>query len=104
MRTLSPHTALSILKERLPHLLLFLQPTSSASLESLESLEELRLDESLRELLEAAYTFSRMLHSSKSPGVGGKGATEGSGFYIAFVPEVGEVLDPSRLGESRLAS
>lgn len=51
----------------------------------------------LAAVLEASYTFSRMLHASKSP-TGGSGGMESSGFYRAYVPEIGSQLDPSKLG------
>lgn len=50
----------------------------------------------LSNVLEASYTFSRMLHASKSPT--GGGGMESSGFYRAYVPDLGSVLDPSKLG------
>jgi hypothetical protein len=55
------------------------------------------LSPALSDVLEASYTFSRMLHASKSL-VGG-GAMESSGFYRAYVPAIGSQLDPGQLGE-----
>ena len=43
-------------------------------------------------ILEAAYTFSRMLHGSPSSSAGSTDA-----FYRAFVPELGSMLYPSQI-------
>lgn len=44
-------------------------------------------------IIDAAYTFSRMLHGSPSTG-GGSGA---DAFYRSFVPEIASHLDPRQI-------
>lgn len=77
--------ALSIFGEHMPSLFNLINPAPT-------------LSPALSDVLEASYTFSRMLHASKSP-VGGAGG-EGSGFYRAFCPVIGSQLDPTQLGAS----
>lgn len=57
----------------------------------------LSLDPDLGEVVETSYTFSRMLHSSASPT--GGGGMDSSGYYRAFVPHIGTVIDPGTMGE-----
>lgn len=74
----------TLFSEHMPRLFSLINPTPSLSIP-------------LGAVLEASYTFSRMLHASKSPT--GGGGMESSGFYRAYVPEIGSQLDPTRLGE-----
>lgn len=76
--------SLSLFAEHMPRLFALVNPSPR------------ELARPLSDVLEASYTFSRMLHASKSPT--GGGGMESSGFYRAYVPEVGSVLDPAKLG------
>jgi len=75
VETCTPDMSLSILHEQVPELMRVLQgkiPSSGGVW-----------------ILEAAYTFSRMLH--------GSGASSNDAFYRAFVPELGSVLYPRQI-------
>lgn len=84
VETLGPAMALSIFGEHMPSLFGLINPTPT-------------LSPALSDVLEASYTFSRMLHASKSP-TGGAGGEGSSGFYRAFCPVIGSQLDPTQLG------
>jgi len=68
--------------------------TSLIISEHMPSLEQLLSDDlnALHEILNSAYTFSRMLHGSKSTTSG-----MGDAFYRAFVPELNVVLVPGQV-------
>ena len=83
---LDPTMSFALFAEHMPQLFSLVNPNPRT------------LSPPLADVLEASYTFSRMLHASKSPT--GGGGMESSGFYRAYVPDVGSVLDPARLGES----
>ena len=72
----TPEMSESILKEQLPTLLQTIAPTGD-------------FPASTATILEAAYDFSRMLHSASS------GSTDT--FYRAFVPELGSTLYPRQI-------
>ncbi|KAF9506444.1 hypothetical protein BS47DRAFT_1374118 [Hydnum rufescens UP504] len=57
--------------------------------------ESTNLRAGLQSILDAAYTFSRMLHASKTSSGGAGGAADA--FYRAFVPELGSVLYPRQI-------
>ncbi|KAM0748792.1 hypothetical protein T439DRAFT_327299 [Meredithblackwellia eburnea MCA 4105] len=84
VESLDPIMSSALFAEHMPRLFALINPNPR------------ELSVPLSTILEASYTFSRMLHASKSPG-GGGGAMESSGFYRAYVPELGSVLDPNRL-------
>ncbi len=106
--TLDPAMALSLFSAHMPATFRIVNPRAS------------QLSPPLAEVLEAAYTFSRMLHASRAAASGG--AMEAGGFYRAFVrphhrrllclahhppltnflprtqvPELGSALDPTKL-------
>lgn len=85
VESLSPTMSLSIFQEHMPALFALINPSPVA------------LSPPLASVLEASYTYSRMLHASHSP-MGG-GAIESSGFYRAYCPVIGSQLDPTQLGE-----
>ncbi|GJJ09589.1 hypothetical protein Clacol_003812 [Clathrus columnatus] len=62
--------------------------------EHMPSLEQLLLDnlKAMHDILNSAYSFSRMLHGSKSTTSG-----MGDAFYRAFVPELSVVLSPRQV-------
>lgn len=76
----------SLFNEHIPTVFNLINPSS-----------EVIPDSGLAGVLEASYSFSRMLHSSASPTTGGSGM-DSSGFYRAFVPAIGSQLDPTNLG------
>lgn len=84
--SLDPSMAIALFMEHLPHLFQLINPSPQ------------ELSPSLGSVLEASYTFSRMLHASKSA-TGGGGSMESSGFYRSFVPDLGSTLDPTKLGK-----
>lgn len=77
--------AISIFTEHMPALFSLVNPGET-------------LSPTLSDILEASYTYSRMLHASNSP-MGG-GAIESGGFYRAYTPTIGSQLDPTQLGKS----
>lgn len=81
--TLDPAMALSLFAAHMPAVFRLVNPGPS------------HLSPPLADVLEAAYTFSRMLHASRAAASGG--AMEAGGFYRAFVPELGSALDPTKL-------
>lgn len=83
VESLNPAMAISIFHEHMNSLYGFLNPGPT-------------LSPPLSEVLEASYTFSRMLHASKSP-IGGS-TMESTGLYRAYVPDIGTQLDPGQLG------
>ncbi|KAK4051513.1 hypothetical protein OIO90_004727 [Microbotryomycetes sp. JL221] len=82
VESLSPSMAISIFTEHMPSLFSVINPTET-------------LSPALSEVLEASYTFSRMLHASNSQ-MGG-GTIESGGFYRAYTPTIGSQLDPTQL-------
>lgn len=85
VESLSQSMSLSIFHEHMPSLFALINPSP------------VELSPPLAQVLEASYTYSRMLHASHSP-MGG-GAMESSGFYRAYCPVIGSQLDPTQLGE-----
>lgn len=69
--TLDPAMALSLFSAHMPAVFRLVNPRPN------------QLSPPLAEVLEAAYTFSRMLHASRAAASGG--AMEAGGFYRAFV-------------------
>ena len=49
----------------------------------------------LKQILDSAYDFSRMLHASKSSSGGQSGGADA--FYRSFIPELGSVLYPRQI-------
>lgn len=84
VETLDREMATNLFKEHMVHIFELVNPNPTV------------LAPPLASVLEASYTFSRMLHASKSPT--GGGGMESSGFYRAYVPEIGSQLDPTKLG------
>ncbi|KAL8291504.1 hypothetical protein RQP46_002482 [Phenoliferia psychrophenolica] len=76
--SLDPKMSFALFAEHMPRLFSLVNPDPRT------------LSTPLASVLEASYTFSRMLHASKSPT--GGGGMESSGFYRAYVPEVGMPL------------
>lgn len=84
VETLDREIATKLFKEHMVHIFELVNPNPTV------------LAPPLASVLEASYTFSRMLHASKSPT--GGGGMESSGCYRAYVPEIGSQLDPTKLG------
>ncbi|KAI5477457.1 hypothetical protein MNV49_006369 [Pseudohyphozyma bogoriensis] len=83
VESLDPAMSIALFAEHMPRLFSVINPNPH------------ELHPSLQNILEASYTFSRMLHASKSPT--GGGGMESSGFYRAYVPDLGSQLDPTKL-------
>lgn len=76
----SPEMSAILLQDSLPELLALISDGNNVVPPALVS------------ILDAAFSFSRMLHSSKT-GIGGKA----DAFYKAFVPDLGTPLDPRQV-------
>ncbi|KDE02859.1 hypothetical protein, variant 1 [Microbotryum lychnidis-dioicae p1A1 Lamole] len=81
---LSERTCFSLLSRHIPAISYLLNPSPT------------HLSPSLLTMLEAFHLYARTLHSSATA-MGGGGGVEGSGFYRAYVPQIGTLLDPGRL-------
>ncbi|SCV73265.1 BQ2448_7190 [Microbotryum intermedium] len=81
---LSERTCFSLLSRHIPAISYLLNPSPT------------HLSSSLSTMLEAFHLYARTLHSSATA-MGGGGGVEGSGFYRAYVPQIGTLLDPGRL-------
>lgn len=59
-----------------------------------------QIPSSLKNVLDSSFKFSHMLHSSISSS-GASDVTNGiGGFHKSFVPEIGSILDPAKIGKS----
>ena len=92
VQSLNPAISRTLFEEHMPSLFSLINPASDSGAAP-------SIDPNLAQVFASSYSFSRMLHASRTPGAsGGSSALDGaSGRYQSFVPEIGTTLDPTRL-------